>query len=103
MRLYGFSPAKVAAFDSAYSESGPRGYWMWLLKNMSGRYERNPLKAAKIHAQLGDRDQAFIWLEKAYDNRDPKLVGLKIEPYWDPLRGDPRYHDLLRRMNLEER
>ena len=102
MRLVGRPPATVAAFDSAYGESGSRGYWTWLLKSMAGGFERNPVKAAKLHCQLGEIDQAFTWLERAYDNRDPKLVMLKAEPYWDPVRDDPRYHDLLRRMNLVE-
>jgi TolB-like protein len=49
---------------------------------------------------LGDRNQALDWLEKAYAERARALVMLKVEPKVDPLRSDPRFQDLLRRMNF---
>ena len=60
-----------------------------------------PSLFAEYHAQLGEKDQAFEWLETAYDQRDGQLSFLNVMPLWDPLRDDPRFHDLLRRMNLE--
>jgi tetratricopeptide (TPR) repeat protein len=51
-------------------------------------------------AALGDTDQAFAQLEKAYENRCEPLVYLKVSPLYDPLRSDPRFQDLLRRMNF---
>ncbi len=56
---------------------------------------------AVIYAYLGEKDQAFEQLGKAYEERDFNLAFLKVEPRWDPLRDDPRFQDLLRRMNLE--
>jgi hypothetical protein len=53
-----------------------------------------------IYAGLGESDQAFEWLERAYQARDPKLPFLKVHPRWDSLRADPRFDDLLRRMGL---
>jgi hypothetical protein len=50
-------------------------------------------------ASLDGKDQAFEWLEKAYEERDGVLIFLKSEPYWDPLFDDPRCQNLLRRMN----
>ena len=44
--------------------------------------------------------RAFAWLEKAYKLRDPQLTYLKVGPKFAPIRSDPRYHDLLRRMGL---
>jgi tetratricopeptide (TPR) repeat protein len=60
-----------------------------------GTYE-----VAFIHAGLGEKDQAFEWLEKAYEERDQGLSFLKVDPPLDPLRSDPRFQDLLRRMNF---
>ena len=55
---------------------------------------------AKVYAGLGDRDQAFAWLTKAADGRFPFLYEVKIAPQYDKLRSDPRYAELLRRINL---
>lgn len=60
-----------------------------------GRYE-----IALIYAGLGKKDEAFSWLEKAYATHDKGLTYLKIDPCLDPLRSDPRFHDLLRRVGL---
>ncbi len=51
-------------------------------------------------AHLGEKDQAFEWLEKAYEQREGLLMYLKGHPAFDPLRDDPRFLDLLRRINL---
>ncbi len=51
-------------------------------------------------AQLGDKEQAFIYLEKAYKKRELPMVWLRVEPSLDPLRSDPRFEDLLRRVGL---
>lgn len=55
---------------------------------------------ALIHAGLGEKDQAFEWLEKAYAVRDQGLANLKVFPTLDPLRSDPRFARILRRMNF---
>jgi TolB-like protein/tetratricopeptide (TPR) repeat protein len=56
---------------------------------------------AVIYAGLGDRDRAFFWLDRAYDDRDITLVHVPIRHYFDSLRADDRYQDLLRRMGLD--
>jgi tetratricopeptide (TPR) repeat protein len=63
----------------------------------------NPANAMRIAALLtyaGDKDRALEWLETAYRERLQNMVYLGIYPKWDPLRSDPRFQDLLRRMNL---
>ena len=55
---------------------------------------------ALIYVGLGRKDEAFDWLERGYQAQVP-LLPLKVNHMWDPLRDDPRFHDLLRRMNLE--
>jgi tetratricopeptide (TPR) repeat protein len=101
MTLSGASPDEVEALGRAYSESGSRGYWMWRLERLEGEYDR-PIGTAYIYAQLGERDQAFAWLEEAYVKREGMMYLLKTSPWWDPLRDDPRYDDLVRRMNFPE-
>jgi DNA-binding winged helix-turn-helix (wHTH) protein/TolB-like protein/Flp pilus assembly protein TadD len=59
-----------------------------------------PSHLAKIHAALGENDQAFVWLDKACEEHDAWLIWLSSEPMWDPLRADPRFSDLLRRLGL---
>jgi eukaryotic-like serine/threonine-protein kinase len=56
---------------------------------------------APIYAALGEKDKAFEWLEKAYEERS--IGDIQAVPVYDPLRSDPRFADLLRRMNLEPR
>jgi TolB-like protein len=106
MTLQGTPPekvaAKIAALDSAYSESGPEGYWKLRLERLKRVENPDPYIAARMYAYLGDKDQAIAWLEKAYNKHHMFLHMLSWSPAWDPLRDDPRYHDLLRRMNLPE-
>ncbi len=60
----------------------------------------NPLDAAISFALLGNRDEAFKWLEQAYRDHSFGLIYLRVNPEFDSLRSDPRYTDLLRRINL---
>jgi hypothetical protein len=53
-----------------------------------------------VYAGLGRQDQAFAWLERAYQTGDFGLVSLKAEPYLISLREDPRFQHLLRRINF---
>jgi TolB-like protein/Tfp pilus assembly protein PilF len=55
---------------------------------------------ALIYAALDDRDQAFSWLEKAYEERFYRLAYLKVDALWDALRSDSRFADLLRRVGI---
>ena len=56
--------------------------------------------SARIYAQLGETDAAFEALNRAWEVRDSKLSNLKVDPYLDPLRGDPRYATLVRKLGL---
>jgi hypothetical protein len=55
-----------------------------------------------IHAALGENDEAMVWLEKAYQEREVQLVRAKVDPRFDPLRKDPDFQALLRRMNFPD-
>ena len=60
----------------------------------------NPAAFAMVHIELGESDQAFEWLERAYQDRRGWLAYLKVEPDFDRLRGDPRFAGFLSRMRL---
>jgi len=55
-----------------------------------------------IYAGLGEKDEAFRLLEKAYDQHSPDIVFLAVDPFWYGMRSDPRYGDLLRRVGLPQ-
>ncbi len=62
----------------------------------------DPLNAAQAYCQLGDKDKAFTWLNKAYEAREISLMNLKVDPVFKPLRSDPRYADLVRRIGFPQ-
>jgi hypothetical protein len=59
-----------------------------------------PMSLAVVYAPL-DRDEAFRWLEREFDSRSPSVLWVKVDPRMDPLRKDPRFRDLLKRVQLE--
>jgi tetratricopeptide (TPR) repeat protein len=59
-----------------------------------------PAALVNVYIGLEDKEQAFVWLEKAYQERSNYLAYLKVFPILDPLRSDPRYADLIRRVGL---
>ncbi len=72
------------------------------LKEQSQQPYVSPFDIAAIHVALGEKDQAFEWLEKAYEARTPDLRFLKVTQWMDSLRSDPRFADLLRRVGFAE-
>lgn len=60
----------------------------------------SPMQFALTYVALGEKDQAFAWLEKAYDERAPWLASLKSDPAFDPIRPDPRFAALVKRVGL---
>jgi TolB-like protein/DNA-binding winged helix-turn-helix (wHTH) protein/Tfp pilus assembly protein PilF len=101
VQLSGGSPTCVASLARAYAASGKRGEAVKLLKDLkkrSGPSYSDASEIAAIYASLADSDQAMDWLEKAYEERfNP---GVLLRPGYDPLRSDPRFQDLLRRVGL---
>ncbi|MDQ3134030.1 MAG: hypothetical protein M3Q76_04375 [Acidobacteriota bacterium] len=60
-----------------------------------------PYHIALIYNGLGERDETLVWLERGFQQRDPRMIFLKVEPKWNNLRSDPRFTDLVRRVGLE--
>jgi TolB-like protein/DNA-binding winged helix-turn-helix (wHTH) protein/Tfp pilus assembly protein PilF len=96
----------TAALGHAYAVSGRGGEAQKVLnklKELSKRRYVPPFDVALIYAGLGEKDEAFAWLEKAYEERAVRrFLFLKIEPAFDGLRSDSRFQDLLRRMGFEQ-
>jgi TolB-like protein/DNA-binding winged helix-turn-helix (wHTH) protein/Flp pilus assembly protein TadD len=72
------------------------------LKQLSGREYVPAPSIALIYAGLGEKDHAFAWLDKGYEERSFQMQWIKIEPRWDSLRSDPRFQDLMRRVGLPQ-
>jgi TolB-like protein/Tfp pilus assembly protein PilF len=72
------------------------------LQKLSQRRYVSSFGVAAIYTGLGEKNQAFTWLEKAFVEREARLAFLKVEPKFDSLQSDPRWKNLLRRMNFPE-
>jgi len=70
------------------------------LRNLAKTRYVRPYYIASIYATLGDKDKAFAELERSFVERDLYLERIAVDPFMDPLRDDPRFKSLLRRMNL---
>ena len=93
------------ALDRGYAQGGYAGAMRLAAETLAALSKRTYVQAmqiAKLYAHAGEKDRALDWLEKAYQERESRLVYLGVVPGWDPLRDDPRFQDLLRRMNLPE-
>jgi len=103
--LSGDSPDEPAELARAYALAGRRDEALKIveeLKKLSERKHVSPTVIASIYAALGDKEHSFALLNKALEDRDFVLVLLKVEPMFDPLRSDPRFSELIRRVGLPE-
>jgi hypothetical protein len=66
----------------------------------SKKHYVSPIYIAMDFAMLGEKDRAFEWLDKAYEDRSGWLLELKFDPEWDNLRGDPRFAALTARVGF---
>lgn len=97
------SPLMLALLGHAYAASGKKSeaqHVLSELQDLQGRRYVSPYTVAAIYVGLGEKDQAFKWLEKAYEERDIWLMNLKVDPVFIKLRSDRRFPDLLARIGL---
>jgi TolB-like protein/Tfp pilus assembly protein PilF len=89
----------------AYAVSGKRADARRILESLEKLYAQGVVPAGSIgilHGALGEPNEAFAWLEKAYEERDPQLAYLKAGRRFEPLRKDPRFEELVRRVGLSD-
>jgi tetratricopeptide (TPR) repeat protein len=99
--LSGRSTETLAGLAQAYGAAGRRADMQAILAELdeqSAQRYVSPYNLARVHAASGDADLAFTWLERAWEERNPDLIELVSEPVFDPVRPDPRFADLLRRV-----
>lgn len=92
--LAGFAKAKAGRTDEALKD-------LETLKSMQAQGLAADYNTAMLYNGLGKTDEAFAALEKAFEAKDVRLILLKADPKWDNLRSDPRFIDLMNRMNFE--
>ena len=101
-------PLVLGALAHAHARAGQRTEALTLVSELKrleervGPEDRNIPRFSFVwaYAGLGDKEQAFAWLERAYQERRDLIVVLNIDPLVDPLRSDPRFQDLVRRVGL---
>ena len=101
--LFGTDQQSMEMYRKAIASDGLKGYWNQGLAFELDEAKRAGGRAGAIssyYAKLGDRDQAFAWLDRAYDQREPWLVYTKISPIYDNLRPDPRFAAFLKKLGL---
>jgi tetratricopeptide (TPR) repeat protein len=103
--LSGSSPLMIAALGHAYAKAGKRNEANRILdqlQKLSAVRYVSSYELAAIYVALGDREQAFQRLERSYKERSFHLINLKVRPEFAPLRSDPHFQDLLRRIGLPQ-
>jgi len=92
---------KAHEVGDAYLHGGATAmFHKW--NELAERYpeQHNPVGIAMGYTHTGDHDRAFMWLEKAYERRISLITNINIEPQFDPLRSDPRWDALTKRIGL---
>jgi hypothetical protein len=90
---------------TAYARAGRRTEAFRLIDELKRRRQASYVPAGAFVnpcLALGDYDEAFVWLERAYREQSNLLQFLKVHPFFDPVRGDPRFADLVRRVGLAD-
>lgn len=97
------NPETLGALGQAYALAGEKHKANEVLEELARwaqRYYVSPFHRGRIHAALGQTDEAFRWFETAYQERSFYLTWFKVEPELDPLRADPRFKSLLHRLSF---
>jgi TolB-like protein/Flp pilus assembly protein TadD len=95
----------VSELGYVYAATGKRTEALAVAKDLEAKYARKEaagIDVASVYAPLGEKDKAFEWLEKDFQNRDGRLNTFRWEPQFESLMGDPRFKNLLKRMNLPQ-
>jgi tetratricopeptide (TPR) repeat protein len=99
------SPGVIGVLARAYGHAGRRSEALRLIDQLNRRRENGYVSAApfvQAYVGLEDYDEAFAWFERAYQEKSNILQWIKVEPFPDAMRSDPRFQDLLHRVGLGE-
>jgi hypothetical protein len=102
--LDGAPPEISEGFREAFRVSGWHGFLrrrLEALKMKAKTGQVEPFQFADLYVRLGQKDEAFAWLEKTFEARDASTLQVKVEPAFDSLRNDPRYAPLIRKIGLQ--
>ena len=103
-RMSGYPQAIIDDLARAYDTGGMPAYWKKRVAIEEAEEEQTgdnyPYRRAMLWARLRNADMAMQWLERAYDQHHGRLIFLRVEPSFDPVRRDPRFQNLLHRIAL---
>ena len=103
VRLSDSGTTALVELGKLYALSGQTGEARKVVQRLRVRSATqfvSPFEIAEVYATLGDRDNAMVWLEKSYSQRESRIPYLEVDKRFDPVRTDPRFQDLLRRVGL---
>lgn len=104
MSLMKSSPGSLELLASAYARAGRRSEALRLINELKRRRQKTYVPAGALinpYLALGDYEEAFVWFERAYQEKSNILQFLKVHPFFDPVRSDPRFKDLVHRVGLD--
>jgi serine/threonine-protein kinase len=96
-------PELAASIEEDFNKSGYKGVlqsWLEGLTELSKHSYVSSYSIAESYMRVGEKQKAFEWLEKAYEEHDSGLVSVVVEPMFEPIRSDPRFKEIVRRMKL---
>ncbi len=96
----GAKPEELEASRNAYEKSGIRGYWRQVRDTVIGDASET-CSMLSIYARLGETEQIIDYLNRAFQRHCPSIRAMKVDAFYDNLRGDPRFQDLLARLKLQ--
>jgi eukaryotic-like serine/threonine-protein kinase len=99
------SPELAASIEEDFSRSGYKGVlqsWMDGLTEISKHRYVSSYSIAEAYMRMGEKEKAFDWLEKAYEEHDSGLVSVGVDPLFDSVRSDARFRDLVKRLRLSK-
>jgi len=104
MSLMKSSPGSLELLATAYARAGRRSEALRLIDELKRRRQKTYVPAGALinpYLALGDYEEAFVWFERAYQEKSNILQFLKVHPFFDPVRNDPRFKDLVHRVGLD--
>jgi tetratricopeptide (TPR) repeat protein len=102
-RLWGPASEQARVLETTFRRGGPRAAMKAVAEHLAAGTDTpipNPAEVASYYAIAHEADAAFAWLEKAFAQRTPGLLHVPADPFFDPIRKDPRIDDLCRRVGL---